>query len=289
VRDLDYSAVGDSNVMQNSPKKQFGQNFLVSQFYIDKIIDSLDVKSGDTLVEIGPGKGALSKKLVDKNLNFIMIEADRDMVEYINNEFSYREDYTIYNCDAVKFDYSNICGDFFVIGNLPYNVGNLIIKKLLFESPRLKSIVCMLQKEVVDRICATAKGKEIGFLSILCQYFADIKKVCTVPPGAFFPAPKVYSTVIKLDINSQKTARIPRNEWESFFEFVSLGYSQRRKKLISVISRKFSSKIVVKATFEKLNFSENIRAEELSDDDWVNLYSYSNQPLSSSLLQHQCL
>ncbi|MCL2844014.1 MAG: 16S rRNA (adenine(1518)-N(6)/adenine(1519)-N(6))-dimethyltransferase RsmA [Chitinivibrionia bacterium] len=258
--------------MSVAPKKQFGQNFLISQFHIDKIIEAVEAKAGDTLIEIGPGKGALSKKLIDKNFNFIMIDADRDMVEHIKTEFGERENYKIFNADAVKFDYSQIDGDFFVVGNLPYNVGNLIIKRLLFESPRLKSIVCMLQKEVADRICATPKGKDIGFLSILCQYFADIKKVCVVPPGAFFPAPKIQSAVIKLDINPQKTSRIPRDKWENFFAFVSLGYSQRRKKLLNVISDEFSSKEVAKVAFEKQGFDENIRAEELSDEDWVGLY-----------------
>ena len=114
--------------------------------------------------------------------------------------------------------------------------------------------------------------KEIGFFSILCRYFADIKKICNVSPGSFFPAPKVHSAVIKLDINPIKTSRIPKNEWENFFEFVSLGYSQRRKKLISVISKEFSSKEAAKSVFEKLNLNENIRAEELNDGDWVSLY-----------------
>jgi len=255
-----------------APKKQFGQNFLISQHYIDKIISSLDAKHGDTLVEIGPGKGALSKKLIDKDFNFVMIEADKDMVKFIENEFAKRQNFVIYNADAVKFDYSQISGGFFAVGNLPYNAGNLIIKKLLFESPRLKSVVCMLQKEVADRICASPKGKEIGFLSILCQYFADIKKICTVPPGAFFPAPKVHSAVIKFDINPQKAARISKDEWDDFFKFVGLGYSQRRKKLLGVISGEFSSRDFAKNVFEKLNLSENVRAEELGDNDWVNLY-----------------
>lgn len=259
-------------MQNNAPKKQFGQNFLISQHYIDKIISAIDVKVGGTLVEIGPGRGALSKKLIDKNFNFIMIDADKDMVEYIKNEFGEDKKYTIFNADAVKFDYSQIDGEFSVVGNLPYNVGNLIIKKILFESPRVKSITCMLQKEVADRICATPKGKEIGFLSILCQYFADIKRICVVPPGAFFPAPKVHSAVIKLEINSEKTARICKDEWEKFFEFVSLGYSQRRKKLLSVISGRFESKEIAQNSFIKLNLNENARAEELNDSDWVNLY-----------------
>lgn len=258
--------------MKTAPKKQFGQNFLISQHYIDKIISAIDAKSGNTLVEIGPGRGALSKKLIDKNFNLFMIDADKDMVEHIKNEFGERQNYTIFNADAVKFDYSQIDGDFFVVGNLPYNVGNLIIKRLLFESPRLKSIVCMLQKEVADRICAAPKGKEIGFLSILCRYFADVKKICVVPPGAFFPAPKVHSAVIKLDIIPEKTARIARENWEDFFNFVSLGYSQRRKKLLSVISGKFQSREFAENLFKNLNLSENIRAEELNDSDWVNLY-----------------
>jgi len=259
-------------MQNNAPKKQFGQNFLISQHYIDKIIDSVDTKEGETLVEIGPGRGALSKKLIDKDFNFIMIDADKDMVEYIENEFGKDKKYTIFNADAVKFDYSQIDGEFSVVGNLPYNVGNLIIKKILFESPRVKSITCMLQKEVADRICATPKGKEIGFLSILCQYFADIKKICVVPPGAFFPAPKVHSAVIKLEINPEKTSRIHKNEWEKFFDFVSFGYSQRRKKLLSVISSKFENKVVAENVFKELNIHENARAEELNDTDWVNLY-----------------
>jgi len=255
-----------------APKKKFGQNFLISQHYIDKIIDSLDAKAGDTLVEIGSGKGALSKKLIDKKFNYIMLDADCDMVNFIKNEFFGRNDYRIFNADAVKFDYSQIEGDFYVVGNLPYNVGNLIIKRLLFESPRIKSIVCMLQKEVADRICAEPKSKKNGFLSILCQYFADIKRICVVPPGAFFPAPKVHSAVIKLDINPLKISRISKNEWELFFKFVSLGYSRRRKKLISVISNEFSSKENAKAVFADLNINENARAEDLSDEDWVRLY-----------------
>jgi len=258
--------------MQAAPKKQFGQNFLISQSHIDKIVESVGAKAGDTLIEIGPGKGALSKKLIDKNFNFIMIDADRDMVEYIKNDFTGRKDFSIFNADAVKFDYSQINGDFYAVGNLPYNAANMIIKRLLFESPRLKEAVCMLQKEVADRICAAPKGKEIGFLSILCQYFADIKKVCTVGPGAFFPSPKVHSAVIKMEINPQKTSRIKRSEWEKFFAFVSLGYSQRRKKLLNVIASEFLSKEAAKEIFDELNFDANIRAEELNDDDWTRLF-----------------
>lgn len=263
--------------MTNAPKKQFGQNFLISQYYIDKIISLIDAKTGDTVVEIGPGRGALSKKIIDKNFNFIMIDADKDMVEYIKNEFGEKKNYKIFNADAVKFDYSQIDGDFSVVGNLPYNVGNLIIKRILFESPRVKSITCMLQKEVADRICAAPKGKEIGFLSILCQYFADIRRICVVPPGAFFPAPKVHSAVIKLEINPEKTARINKDEWNKFFDFVSLGYSQRRKKLMGIISNKFQNKENAENAFKKLNLNENIRAEELNDNDWVNLYLATKQ------------
>jgi 16S rRNA (adenine1518-N6/adenine1519-N6)-dimethyltransferase len=259
-------------MMENAPKKQFGQNFLISQHYIDKIIASVDINEGETLVEIGPGRGALSKKLIDKNFNFIMIDADKDMVEYIKSQFGEDKKYKIYNADAVKFDYSQISGDFSVVGNLPYNVGNLIIKKILLESPRVQSITCMLQKEVADRICAAPKGKEIGFLSILCQYFADIKRICVVPPGAFFPAPKVHSAVIKLTINPEKTSRICREQWNDFFDFVSFGYSQRRKKLLGVISSRFSDKEAAKSAFCKLQISENARAEELSEDEWVKLY-----------------
>lgn len=253
------------------PKKKFGQNFLTVPYYIERIVDSVPAKSGDVVVEIGPGKGALSALLVKKDFDFTMLELDRDVIPFLSAKLGDGK-YRIFNEDAVKFDYSSLGNSYHAVGNLPYNVASHIIKKVLFTAPLLKSITFMVQKEVAERICARAGGKDIGFLTILCGYFGVAEKLFDVPPGAFFPKPKIISSVFRITLGEEYFNRIPREHWALFFEFVSFSYATRRKKLVNNIQSKTGGKQMAEKYLADANMSVDVRPEELSVGDWVNLY-----------------
>ncbi len=258
------------------PKKKFGQNFLTAPYYVERIVDSVPAVTGDTVVEIGPGKGALSKYLVKKDFSYTMVEMDSDVIpilEEVLKENNGEGKYSIVNGDATEFDYSKLGDSYHAVGNLPYNVASFIIKKMLFTAPYMKSGTFMVQKEVADRICAAPGGKKIGFLTILCGYFGRPEKLFDVPPGAFFPKPKVTSAVFRLNLSEEYYGRLPREQWTQFFEFVSSGYGMRRKKLSNSIARFAESKTAVEAIMESVDISASIRPEGLDVDQWVKLFA----------------
>ncbi len=255
----------------HTPKKKFGQNFLTAPYYVEKIVEAVPAVAEESVVEIGPGKGALSRYLVKKEFSFTMLEMDSDVIPILEEELGER-DYTIHNCDATKFDYASLGDYYHAVGNLPYNVASIIIKAILFTAPRLQSVTFMVQKEVAERICATPKGKEIGFLTILCQFFGEATKLFDVPPGAFFPKPKVTSSVFQINLKEELFGRLPNEQWKSFFDFVSTGFQMRRKKLSNSIAKKVGGKERANEVIEKAGLSIDVRPEELSVDQWVDLF-----------------
>ncbi len=258
------------------PKKKFGQNFLTAPYYVERIVDAVPAESGENVVEIGPGKGALSKYLVKRDFKYTLIEMDTDVIPILKEELGDRE-YTVVNGDAVKFDYTTLGDSFHAVGNLPYNVASHIIKKLLFTVPELHSGTFMVQKEVADRICATPGGKEIGFMTILCNYFGATKKLFDVPPGAFFPKPKVTSAVFHITLEPSKYNRLPREDWKKFFELVSTAYGMRRKKLANSVAKYVGGKPLANEAIERAGISIDVRPEELNTDQWVALYKKMNE------------
>jgi len=253
------------------PKKKFGQNFLTVPYYVEKIVDSVPAKSGDVVVEIGPGKGALSSYLVKRDFDFTMIEMDSDVIPYLKGKLGDSR-YKVINGDAVAFDYASLGESYHAVGNLPYNVASHIIKNILLTAPLVKSATFMVQKEVAERICASAGGKDIGFLSILCGYFGKPEKLFDVPPGAFFPKPKVVSSVFRICLDSHYFDRLSKENWLPFFDFVSKAYSTRRKKLTNNIQVVAGGKQSAEDALVKIGVSPDVRPEELSVDNWVDLY-----------------
>lgn len=253
------------------PKKKFGQNFLTVPYYIERIVDAVPAVAGDKVVEIGPGKGALSSYLVKRDYDFTMIEMDTDVIPHLREKLGDAK-YEIVNGDAVLFDYSTFGREYHAVGNLPYNVASHIIKKILFTAPYLKSVTFMVQKEVAERICAEPGGKDIGFLTILCGYFGRPVKLFDVPPGAFFPKPKIVSSVFRIDLDPEFYGRLSSEHWAQFFEFVSAAYSTRRKKLTNNIQSQAGGKSNAEAFLEQIGVSIDVRPEELSVSEWVSLY-----------------
>jgi 16S rRNA (adenine1518-N6/adenine1519-N6)-dimethyltransferase len=212
-------------------RKRFGQNFLVDNTVVNQIVLSIGVRENDHLVEIGPGKGALTKLLVEQSRPVDVIELDRDLVPLLQRQFS-QEEIIVHNHDALQFDYSVLRRDqglLRVVGNLPYNISTPLLFHLLHYRRIIDDMHFMLQQEVVDRLAAEPGSKAWGRLGIMAQYYCEVEKLFTVPPEAFDPRPKVQSAIVRL-----KPLATPVQQAKDikFFEkAVKLAFSQRRKTL----------------------------------------------------------
>ena len=253
------------------PKRKFGQNFLTETYYAERIANSVDCKEG-TVLEIGPGKGALSVYLKERYpKNFEMIEMDREIIPILESKLG-DGNWKIHQGSALDFDFKTLKSPLHIIGNLPYNTAAHIIKRSLLNSPATASVNFMVQREVAERICAKPGGRKIGFLSIFCSFFGTPKILFHVPRGAFSPKPNVDSSVFTLAVNPNVEEQLPKDEWLDFFTYVSLGYSMRRKVLSKVLAWKRKNRAEVIVAIESLGLKSTVRAEELSVELWVKLY-----------------
>ena len=186
-------------------KKKFGQNFLVNQTVVKKIIEASNINSNDNILEIGPGDGALTKEIIKKKPNtFIAVEIDRSLMSTLQVLFNKKKNnYELILADALKFDESSkFSNNFKIISNLPYNISlPLLIKWIdqLKKIPFANKMILMFQKEVAERILANKDSKKYGRISVLCSSFYDIKKIVDVDKKDFFPIPKVNSVVLSFD------------------------------------------------------------------------------------------
>ncbi|ERP31597.1 16S rRNA (adenine(1518)-N(6)/adenine(1519)-N(6))-dimethyltransferase RsmA [Chitinivibrio alkaliphilus] len=255
----------------HKPNRNFGQNFLTTHHYVEKIAASLPIEQGDEIWEIGPGTGALSTELLSYDAPLTMIELDKTIIPHLESTIHGRP-CTIIQGDAAAYDYSTITTPFHLVGNLPYNVASHIIKQALLTGTHLRSLTCMVQREVAQRICHKGGGKNRSFLTILCGYFGEPRQLFTVPPGAFFPPPKVTSAVFQIHLTPDTSGPLAPEELPLFFNFVSRGFSMRRKKLLTPLSTHIKSKEEVREALRTCQINENVRAEELEVPQWLELY-----------------
>lgn len=247
------------------PKKYLGQHFLKDNNIANKIVESLS-DNIDNIIEIGPGTGVLSQILLQKKYsNLYFIEKDQESADYLLEHFPNEKDKIIVG-DFLKFDISTIFKDkFSIIGNFPYNISSQIFFKALEEKNNIQEIVCMIQKEVAERIASPPGNKKYGILSVYMQAYFDIDYLFTVDETVFFPQPRVKSAVIKFKRNNIK--QLNCNE-KSFFRIVKTAFNQRRKTLrnalkpLSLPSEFFTDEIF------------NKRAEQLSVNDFVNITNH---------------
>ena len=216
-----------------SAKKRFGQNFLVNEGVITRIIDALAPASTETIIEIGPGRGALTAQLLEHAGRVIAIEFDRNLIPLLENTFASKLNFTLLNSDALEVDF---CGAIHparqarVVANLPYNISTAILQRLITQRNCLTEMVLMLQREVVERITAPAGSKERGFLSVFVEAYCETEKLFDVAPGSFRPVPKVWSSVVRL--NPKQKPDLARDE-ELFWDLVSAGFAQKRKTILN--------------------------------------------------------
>ena len=252
-------------------KKSFGQNFLVDGNYIVKIIAALNPQAGETVIEIGSGRGALTEGLVESGANVIAIELERDMNAVLRERFGECENFQLVEADALNVDYFRFQipdSRLKLVANLPYYISTAILQKLIEQREVFSEMILMFQSEVVERIMAEVGNSERGFLSVLVQNYLETDKLFDVPPTAFRPSPKVNSAVVRLK---------PKNETavenhELFRAVVSAAFVQKRKTILNNLKNappdlreKFGD---VNQFLENCGIASNRRAETLAIEEW---------------------
>lgn len=207
------------------PKKHLGQHFLTDNNIALKIVESLSKEPMGSIIEIGPGTGVLTKHLIEKS-NFIAFEVDKESIAFLENMYPDKE--FVYEKDVLKVDFSEFEAPISVIGNLPYNISSQIFFKIIENYNIISESVCMIQKEVAERIASPPGNKTYGILSVILQTWYDIEYLFTVHENCFNPPPKVKSAVIRLTRNNRET--LPCNP-KLFKRVIKQAFNQRRKTL----------------------------------------------------------
>ena len=218
------------------PQKRFGQNFLTNQSIINRIIASLDPQPGETIIEIGPGEGALTRPLLERKSRVVAIEFDDNLIPSLEQRFSGNENFHLVHADALTTDFCEIIrpsSTARVVANLPYNVSTAILQRLIEQRACVTEMVLMLQREVVDRITAAPGSSERGYLSVLVEAYCETEKLFDVAPGSFRPAPKVWSSVVRVTPRLGSAAQV--KDEKLLWRIVSAGFAQRRKTILNNI------------------------------------------------------
>ncbi|MDG5815052.1 16S rRNA (adenine(1518)-N(6)/adenine(1519)-N(6))-dimethyltransferase RsmA [Chitinispirillales bacterium ANBcel5] len=255
------------------PKKQLGQHFLIAPSYAKRIAEAVPCCNSECKVlEIGPGRGALSVPLKERCPAFHLVEVDKDVLESLTRKLGEGE-YTLHRADVMKFDYGLVGFPLHVVGNLPYNIGACIIKKTLLYGSKVKTCTFMVQREVAQRIVSGPHSRDNGFLSIFCQFFGTVKILFNVPPGAFFPPPRVDSSVFQVVVDPNVEEKLSPEHWERFFAFVDSGFSMRRKQLAKILSVKYGKRrLYYESVLEQIGIDKLSRPEDLDVSLWLELF-----------------
>ena len=256
------------------PKKKFGQNFLIDKNTTDIIINTLNIKENDIIVEIGSGLGALTHLIAIKAKKLIAMETDTKLLDISKNLLSTYNNIEFINKDILKTSF-NISENYKVIGNIPYYITTPIILFLLDIIPRPEFFILTIQKEVAQRLMAKPGSKAYGSLSIFVQYRCKVEIVKYIKKTAFYPKPDVYSALVKFTFLEKPPVKL-KNE-KLFFDIIRAGFMYKRKMLINAISRYANLGInrgEIEKAFKHLNLSTNIRAESLSMSELADLSNH---------------
>ena len=252
--------------------KSLGQNFLIDESVLTDIVEGAEVNDEDLVIEIGPGVGSLTAKLLCKAKKVVSIELDNDLIPILQTELGEEPNFKLIHNDALKVDFNEIIGEeksVKLVANLPYYVTTPIIARLLKEDYKFKSLTIMIQKEVAERIDAEPNCKEYGALSLMVQYYCNTKIVRRVAPSCFIPRPKVDSIVIRLDKLSEPKVKV-ENE-KLFFDIIRSSFNMRRKTLWNGIKFLGLPKENLELAFEKAGIDPKRRGETLSLEEFAKL------------------
>lgn len=256
-------------------KKRFGQNFLIDDFIIERILAAIRVKNDEHILEIGPGLGALTQSLFLESNQLSVVEIDRDLIYGLERNFQKisekyphksREQWQVINQDALTFQLNSIFKEkkIRVVGNLPYNISTPLLFYFVEQLSFIEDMHFMLQKEVVERICAEPNNKNYGRLSIMLQYYCSCENLFEVPPESFDPQPKVNSAIIRL--KPYTTLPIICKDTQLLSKIVLQSFSQRRKTL-----RNNLKKLNIDEAIEQSGIDTSLRPENIAVADYVKL------------------
>lgn len=246
--------------LEQRARKRFGQHFLADQGVVDRIVRSARLPTGAKVVEIGPGLGILTRALLAAGADLTAIELDRDLAAHLRATFP---DLHLVEGDAARVDWDTVCPGpdrWHVVANLPYNVGTHLTTALVRKPARFAAITVMLQREVVDRLCAEPGSRTYGALSVEIQARARTRFVLAVPPSKFHPAPKVHSAVVRLEPLPEPDVG-PAGP-DVFDAVVRTAFSQRRKALANALAARYG-RDRARAVVESLGLPPLVRAEAL--------------------------
>lgn len=248
-------------------KKQFGQNFLRNKGAANKLVESLDLRSEDTLIEIGPGNGSVTDLLIDKVKRLILVEIDQTLIPTLKEKYNAHNNVELVNENILDFkgtNYGLSSMDYKLVGSLPYNISKPIIKKFLTEEPRPSKMSFIIQKEVAEDYAS--KAPRAAFLSNFSTIYSDIKYLGTISKKDFYPQPKVDGGMLKFEIRKKKIEK-----GKELSKFIRVGYSSPRKVLINNLSNVYPKEKVA-STFKKLEINPKARAAEIEFEGWIELF-----------------
>lgn len=258
--------------------KSLGQNFLIDENVLNKIVDSGNLDESQCVLEIGPGAGTLTRRLAQTGAKCVAVEIDKALIPILNESMAEFENFKLINNDILKVDIDALCKEefggkpFHVIANLPYYITTPIVMKLLEEKLPVKSMTLMVQKEVADRMCASCGTKEYGALSVAVGYYARPSVICKAEPHCFIPQPKVASSVVHLEVGEVPSVNV--KDEKKMFAVVKSAFGQRRKTLVNALTKSPYINIGKEAATEALKemgLSESIRGEKLSIEQFAEL------------------
>ena len=270
-----------------SANKKLGQNFLIDDEVIDGIIDASNVNKNDLVIEIGPGLGTLTKRLLDNAGKVICIELDTRMIGILNDRFKFYDNFEVINEDVLKVDLNKLINEnkneelktAKIVANLPYYITTPIVMKLLEDKLDIESITVMVQKEVADRLVDVPGGKNSGAITYGVNYYTNPEKVIEVPNTAFIPAPEVNSSVIKLNVLDKPSVGVKSEEM--LFKIIKMAFMQKRKTLLNGLTNgSLASKEQIEKILVDLGFDLRIRGEKLSLEDFAKIADYCMEKLT---------
>jgi len=245
-------------------RKRFGQHFLSATSVINDIVESIAPNVDDTLVEIGPGHGAITVPLADTGARLHAVEFDRDLVSPLRDKFAGYDNVTIHEADALKFDFASLGPQIRVVGNLPYNISTPLLFRLIDFKDHIRDLHFMLQKEVVDRMAAAHGNRSYGRLTIMLGCHMQVQPLFDVPPESFTPPPKVMSSVVALRPQPDDVYQVSNNE--QFASLVVQAFTKRRKTVRNALRGVASEDQLASAGIDP-----GTRPEQISIAQWVTL------------------
>ncbi len=264
--------------------KRLGQNFLINDNAIQEIVNAAGISAEDLIIEIGPGLGTLTSKLLEKAGKVIAVELDENMIKILKDRFKLYENFILINEDILKIGLKKLIEENLndlrnvkIVANLPYYITTPIIMKLLEDRLNINSITVMVQKEVADRIAEKPGEKLSGAITYSVNYYAIPEKVTLVGKESFIPSPEVDSEVIKLNIRKEPPVKVDNEEM--FFKLIKVSFMQRRKTLLNALTNSglITNKEKLKQVLEKMNLDLNIRGEKLTLEQYAKLANLINQ------------